>query len=227
MEEILQIDFDFDAFEQATYEAARVFFRKLQMDRSDETFYSFSFLLGQVTENISIVVDTEEALEARARAEFQRDGRYGGLPYQDFKTYMRFLWNEQTCFYPYEDSEFAGQFSTVNDMLYAQSEELTEMEMELVDEGDVDEDDLEDYLNDNYHEPIEERLKSALRRLDEEGLFALTNARERVHIGLLHPVPPDDILPGPFTELNNPDSCRRYEEDAAVYQRVFAALYPH
>ncbi len=44
----LQVEFDYDAFEQETYEAARVIFPMLQRERSDETFYTFNFDTGQL-----------------------------------------------------------------------------------------------------------------------------------------------------------------------------------
>ena len=222
----LTIDFDFDAFEAEVYAAARAVFSELQRERRDETFYTFNFLMGQVTDNVSIIANTEEELERHARGEIQRDNRYLDLPYDDFKTFSRHLWhNFAITVFPNDDSQHARRFAKLNDMLYEQSDYLMEMEMELVDEGDINEDEYEDFVNENFDEPVEARLTAVLQRLDNEGLFEMTNLRENIHIGIQHPVDFDAYLPGPFYELNPPASCQSYEQDAAVFQRVYATLF--
>ena len=216
----LTIDFDFDAFEEEVYGTARVVLPKLQRDRRGESFYTFNFLMGEVTDNVSMVAITEEELERLARRELQRDDRYYDLPYDDFKTYLRHRWYDYAIrVYPYDESEFARQFAKANDMLYEQSKHIIEMAMELVDDGDVDEDDYDDYVNENYHEPVEDRLKSVLQGLDKDGVSEMTNQRVSVHVGIQHPVHLDDLLPGPFYELNPPQSFQRYENDEEVYKR--------
>ena len=221
-----KIDFDFDAFEAEVYVAARAVFSELQRERRDETFYTFNFLLGQVTDNVSIIANTEEELDRHVRRETQRDNRYLDLPYNDFKIFSRHLWhNFAITVFPNDDSDHAKRFAKANDMLYAQSDYLMETAMELVDEGDIDDDEYEDFVNEQFDEPVEERLAAVLQRLDNEGLFEMTNLRENIHVGIHHPVDFDAHLPGPFYELNSPASCQRYEQDTAVFQRVYAALY--
>ena len=221
-----EIDFDFDAFEAEVYAAARAVFSELQRERRDESFYTFIFLMGQVTDNVSIIANTEEELDLYARRETQRDNRYLDLPYNDFKTFSRLLWhNFAITVFPNDDSEHARRFAKANDMLYAQSDYLMNMAMELVDEGDIDDDEYEDFVNENFDEPVEARLAAVLQRLDNEGLFEITNLRENIHIGIQHPVDFDAHLPGPFYELNPPASCQRYDQDTAVFQRVYATLF--
>lgn len=226
MEINLTIDFDFDAFEAEVYAAARAVFTELQRERRDETFYTFNFLMGQVTDNVSIIANTEEELELYARREVQRDKRTLDLPYSGFKVFSRHLWhNFAITVFPNDKGEHAKRFAKANDMLYEQSEYLIEMAMELVDEGDVDEDDYDDFVRERFDEPVEERLIKVLQRLDKEGVFEMTNRRENIHLGIQHPVDYSDILPGPFFELNPAKSCRRYKQDAAIFQRAHATLY--
>ena len=226
MDSNLTIDFDFDAFEEEVYAAARLVFTELQRERRDETFYTFNFLMGQVTDNVSIIANTEEELELYARREVKRDNRYLDLPYGDFKIFSRHLWhNFAVSVFPNDNGEHARRFARTNDMLYEQADYLIEMAMDLVDEGDVDSDDYDDYVSENFDEPVEERLIKVLQRLDKEGLFEMTNRRENIHLGIQHPVDFDDTLPGPFFELNPPESRQRYEQDRAVFQRVYATLY--
>ena len=223
---VLTIDFDFDAFEEEMYDAARAVFAELQRERRDETFYTFNFLMGQVTDNVSIIANTEEELERCARREIQRSDRFLDRPYDEFKTFSRHLWHDfAITVFPNDSSEHARRFAKANDMLYRQSQYLIETAMELEDEGDIDSDDYDDFVNENFDEPVESKLVSVMKRLDKESLFEMTNKRENVHIGIQHPVDFNDSLPGPFYELNPPESCRLYERDAAVFQRAYAALF--
>ena len=222
----LTIDFDFEAFEAEVYAAARAIFTELQQEHRDEVFYTFNFLIGQATDNISIIANTEEELERCTQRKMRRDNRYLDLPYDDFKTFSRHLWhNFAITVFPTDDSEHAKRLEKANDMLYAQSNYLVEREMELEDEGDVDADEYEDFVNENFDEPVEARLVTVLQRLDNESLFEMTNLRENIHIGLQHPVDFDAYLPGPFYELNPPASCQSYEQDTVLFQRVYAILF--
>ncbi|MCY3781604.1 MAG: DUF4303 domain-containing protein [Chloroflexi bacterium] len=221
----LNVEFNYDAFEQATYEAARVIFPMLQRERSDETFYTFNFDTGQLVQYVAILVNTEEELERQTRRELQKDDKYLDVPYADFKTFWRHHWFDFILVYSQNNEEFAKRFKTTNDMLWSLTTQLDELEDELLEDEDVDEDELYEYVFDNIHDPIRDRLARVLQRLDKEGIFELTNKRENIHLGLHDSNWPRDTLPGPFADLNPEESCRRYEQDKLVFDRVQAKLF--
>ncbi|MCY4064149.1 MAG: DUF4303 domain-containing protein [Chloroflexi bacterium] len=220
----LTIDFDFDGFEEEVYAAARAVFAKLQNDRSDELFYTFNFCTGDVTQDVVIYVNTEEELDRFARSELQRDDRYLDVPFEDFRTYWRYQPSSLMLIYGKSEAEFAKRFAKANDMLWALKSQIEEMEDELLDDDELDEDDYYEALFETVYEPIEERLKSVLRRLDNESAFEITNTRRNIHLGVMQSNWDYDMLPGPFEDINPTESCRRYEQDAAIFQRVNAIL---
>ena len=123
------------------------------------------------------------------------------------------------------DNEFAKNFESANDMLESQWNLIEDFSLEYLDDEDNDEDDFDDAVYDAYHESVESSLKKVLRRLDKESVFEMTNKRENIHLGVLQGSwRYDEMLQGPFQDLNPPKSCQRYEEDEVVFQRVLAAL---
>ena len=221
----LTIDFDFDAFEAEVYEAAHVVFAKLQRDYSNETFYTFNFCVGDVMQNVYIIVNTEQELERFARGALPNDDRYLDVPFEDFRTYWRYQMPSYMGIDGKSDSEFAKRFAKANDMLWSLNEAINDLEDDLLESEKMDEDDIFDYLYENFYEPISDRLARVLQRLDKEGAFELTNRRENIHLGVLESTWFDDDLPGPFLELNPPQSCRKYEEDEVIYKRVRVTIY--
>ena len=123
------------------------------------------------------------------------------------------------------DNEFAKNFESANDMLWTQWNQIEEFSLEFLDDEDNDEDDFDDAVYDAYHESVESSLKKVLRRLDKESVFEMTNKRENIHLGVLQGSwSYDEMLLGPFQDLNPPVSCQRYEQEEVVFQRVLAAL---
>ena len=179
------IDFDFEAFENAIYEAARLVFPNVQRDRSDETFYTFNFATGDTTQDVYILVNTEEELERRARSAPRFADRYNDVPFDDLKTFLRHQHHVCMIVDQNSDSEFAKNFESVNDMLWTQWNQIEEFSLEFLDDEDNDEDDFDDAVYDAYHEPVESSLKNVLRRLDKEIVFEMTNKRENIHLGVL------------------------------------------
>ncbi len=170
-------------------------------------------------------MNTEEELERQTRSELQKDDKYLDVPYADLKTFWRHQWFDFILVHSRKSEEFAKRFKVTNDMLWSLATQLDELEDELLEDEDVDEDDLEEYTLDEIHDPIKDRLTQVLQRLDREGIFELTNKREYIHLGLHDSNWPRDTLPGPFADLNPPESCRRYEQDNLVFDRVQATLF--
>ena len=221
----ITVDFDFDAFEAEVYAAARAVFSELQRERRDETFYTFNFCTGDVMQDVYLYVNTEEALDRFVQREVQRDDRYLDVPYQDFRTYWRFQPSSLILIDSDTNNEFSKRFHKANSMLWALKSQIEDLEDELLDDEEVDEDDYYDALFDTVYEPIEERLKNVLRRLDNEGAFEKTNSRENIHLGVIQSNWDYDMLPGPFDDINPAESCRRYEQDENTFQRVGAAIW--
>ena len=220
----LTIDFDFDAFEEEVFAAARVVFAELQRERRAESFYTFNFVTGDVMQHVNLYVNTEEELERFCRSEVQRDDRYLDVPFEAFKTYWRYHPPSLILVDSGSNSEFGKRFAKTNDLLWALRSQVEDLEDELLDDEEVDEDDYYNAVYETVDEPLTERLKSVLRRLDGEGAFEITNGRENIHLGVIQSNWDYDMLPGPFDELNPPKSCQRYERDAAVFRRVYDTL---
>lgn len=221
----LTIDFDFDAFEAEVYAAARAVFAKLQRDYSNETFYTFNLVTGDVMQDVYMYVNTEEELERFVRREVLRDERYRDVPFEDFRTYWRYHPPSLMLIYSKTDSEFAKRFAKANDMLWALRNQIENLEDGLLDDDEVDEDDYYDTVYETVDEPITERLKSVMRRLDNEGAFEITNKRENIHLGVIQSKWDYDTLPGRFDDINPAESCRRYEQDEVTFQRVQTAIW--
>ena len=220
----LEIDFDFDAFEEEVYEAARVVFRKLQQDRSDETFYTFNFVTGDVMQDLHMLVNTEEELVRRVRREIQRDELYSHLPFENLKSYLRYHPSSLIQIGRDSDSEFVRLFAKVNHLLNTLMRQIEDLEDELLEDEEMDEEDYYDAVYETIDEPITAKLMCVLRRLDAESAFEVTNERERIHLGVLQSQWDYDTLPGPFHEINPPESCRRYAHYDQVFRAVAAAL---
>lgn len=220
----LTIDFDFDAFEEEVFAAARAVFDEIQQERRDETFYTFNFVTGDVMQDLHMFVNTEEELVRQVHREIQRNELYMHLPFENLKSYLRYHPSSLIQIDRDSDSEFARYFAKANDMLWALKSQIEEMEDELLDDDEVEEDDYYDAVCETVDEPIAERLMSVLRRLDAEGAFEVTNERERIHLGVLQSQWDYDTLPGPFHEINPSESCRRYAHYAEVFRAISAAL---
>ena len=54
--------------------------------------------------------------------------------------------------------------------------------------------------------------------------FVTSNKRENIHLGVIQSQWDYDTLPGPFYEINPAESCRRYEQDKVIFQRVLQAI---
>ena len=87
----LTIDFDFDAFEAEVYTAARNVFLKLQQEYSNETFYTFNLVTGNILQYVNVFVSTEEELTRNAADELKTRIYFGDrMPsLEDRKCHLR------------------------------------------------------------------------------------------------------------------------------------------
>lgn len=228
-----KVSMDFDAFEEEVFAASRVLFAKLQQERSDETFYTFNFCTGDVMQHVYLMVNTEEELERFARKELQYKDGYLDVPFEDFKTYWRYHAGSFIMVYSSTHGDFEKRFGRANGMLEAFERELDEIHDRVLEERNLSFFDVAglllsnqfiDYVVDNIYPLIQNRLKNVLRRLDNEGAFELTNNRDKVHLGVLESTWTYDVLPGPFYDLNPPESSKRYEKDKSIFERVYEII---
>ena len=217
------IDFDFDAFEEASYEAAHEFFSKIQRDRSSEVFYTFNFMIGDVTQYFSICANTEEELERNSRKYLNDWGTFfDGVPLEDVKTYFR----HQPFIFLYSVPSELGRskrLDKVNGMLSTQSELIQTFSRRRLKRAD--ENRFYSYVEEAYDDRVVMALKNVLRKLDKADSFTMTNRRENVHLGVLSSSALEcEPLLGPFDDINPPLTCQRYQKDADAFRRVYEAL---
>jgi len=209
------IDFDFDAFEAEVYSAARAKFTSLHREMSGDTFYSFNFCTADVYQHVYIVVFTQNGLENTVRRQGQYHERYRIVAYEELKNYFRFEPESSYFISPGLDTEFARLFEKANDMLMLFHTKISEHFRDPA----IDDSEVFDSLYDPMCAQIRSTLKKVLQRLDREGRFESSNGRADIHNGLLHSAPTDD-WPGPFYDLNPPESCRRYIAAKVAYREV-------
>ena len=217
----LKIDFDFDVFEAEVYDAARNVFLKLQRDYSSETFYTFNLVTGDVSQYVSVFVNTEKELTRQA-SEYKLPPGID-LPLEDRRFLLRHSQHTNKFTSGATGNEIDNHFEKATAMLLALQSQLEEHEDLLIEDEGMDEDEFDDLVYDIVHEPIAEALKRVLRRLDEEGVFGSTNARENVHLGVLSSGDRGELM-GPFADLNPPESCKQYLDDKRGSQRVSGML---
>ncbi len=213
----LTIDFDFDAFEAEVYKAARAVFAKLQRDYGGETFYTFNLVTGDVSQYVTVFVDSEEELTRNAGEEQLSPGLE--LSIEDRRYLLRHSLRNNKFNTGVTGDEIDSSFSDASNMLLALQTQVEALEDRLIDEEDADEDEFDEFVYETIHEPIEAALKRVMQRLDREGAFEETNARENVHLGVLSSGDRGELL-GPYTDLNPASVCAKYSEDVEAYQNA-------
>ena len=217
----LKIDFDFDAFEAEVYAAARIVFSKLQRDYSSETFYTFNLVTGDVSQYVTVFVNTEEELTRQA-SEYKLPPGID-LPLVDRRFLLRHSLHTNKFTSGVTGNEIENEFEKATALLLALQSQLEEQEDLLIEDEGIDEDEFDDILFDSVHEPIADALKRVMQRLDQEGVFVSTNARENVHLGVLSAGDRGELM-GPFADLNPPATCNQYVEDQRASQRASSML---
>lgn len=209
------VDFDFDAFEDAVYEAARQVFAKLQRDFSNERFYTFNLVTGDVSQYVTAFVNSEEELTRNASHLDLPPG--AELSLEDRKCLLRHALHSNKFNSDENGSELDRSFEEASTMLLALQDQLEEIEDRLIEDEGTDEDEFDEFVFDNVHDPIEATLKRVLQRLDQEHSFEATNRRENIHLDVLSSGDLGELM-GPFPDLNPPESCKMYADDVKAYQ---------
>ena len=210
-----KVDFDFDAFEEAVHEAARQAFAKLQRDFSNEKFYTFNLVTGDVSQSVTAFVNSEEELARNASDYDLPPG--AELSLDDRKFLLRHALHNNKFNSGATAREIERNFESATAMLLALQDQLEELEDRLFEDDEIDEDEYDDLVYDNVHEPIEAALKRVMQRLDGEGVFTVNNTRERVHLGDMSSGDLSEPM-GPFPDLNPPAVCKMYATDVKAYQ---------
>lgn len=213
----LTIDFDFDAFEGEVYAVARAVFTKLQRDYSNETFYTFNLVTGDVSQYVTVFVDSEEELTRNASEEKMPPGLE--LALEDRRYLLRHSLRNNKFNTGVMGDEVDNRFSDATSLLLALQTQVEALEDSLIDDENMDDDEFDDFVYEEVHEPVEETLKWVMQRLDREGVFEVTNARENMHLGVLSSGDRGELL-GPFTDLNPASACSKYSEDVTAYQNA-------
>ena len=215
------IDFDFDAFEAEVYGAARATFGKLQREYSNETFYTFNLVTGNVLQYVTVFVNTEEELTRNAADALTTRILFGDrLPsLEDRKCHLRHSHHNTKFDFGETGTEINQSFAKATAMLQALRSQLDDLEERLIEDEGMDEDDYYDQLWDTINEPIDTVLTRVMQRLDAEGIFEATNARKNVHLGILSSADRGELM-GPFPALNPPEVCAQYVEDRKAYERT-------
>ena len=221
----LTIDFDFDAFEAEVYTAARNVFLKLQQEYSNETFYTFNLVTGNILQYVNVFVSTEEELTRNAADELKTRIYFGDrMPsLEDRKCHLRHSPHNTKFDFGETGKEIKKSFSSATAMLQALRAQLDDMEERLIDDEGMDEEDYYNLLWDTIHVPIDMALTRVMKRLDGEGILEATNTRGNIHLGVLSSADLGELM-GPFSYLNPPEACAKYAEDLAAYQRVCKKL---
>jgi len=213
----LTIDFDFEALDKAVYTAAKEVFGKLQRDYGNETFYTFNLVSGDVSQYVTVFVDSEEELSRNASEEKLSPGLE--LALEDRRYLLRHSLRNNKFNTGVTGGEIDNSFSGATDLLLALQTQVEALEERVLDDEEMDDDEFDDFVYEEVHEPVEAALKRAMQRLDRDGAFELTNARENVHLGVLSSGDRGELL-GPYTDLNPAGSCAKYSEDVKAYQNA-------
>lgn len=213
----VELGFDFGAFEEAVYTAAGAVFSKLQKDYSDETFYSFNLVTGDVSQYVTVFVDTEEELARNANEQTLPPGV--DLSLADRRSLLRHSLHVNKFSSGATGNEIDERFEKATQLLLALQAQIEELEDSLIEDEGMDEDEFDELVYDTVHEPVEAALKRVMQTLDQEGAFEATNARENVHLGVLSAGERGELM-GPFTDLNPPGACAKYAEDVRAYRNA-------
>ena len=210
----LELDFDYDALEDAIYTAAHRAFKTLQQEFKHETFYGFAIISTDNYYNVEIAANTEEGLARRVNYNRKYDQSFGDADEVLCKAYLRPIVEE---YYFFQATKIMRRYEPLLDQANAMMRDHDERAGSLVEFSDAynsaGNDDLDiswDRLIEPFEREIRTRFANVLRRLDRIHLFEMTNSRDKVTLGIhVHDskFSPDGVLAD--VHLLNPENVHR------------------
>ena len=222
----LQLDFDYDALEDAIFTGARQAFRQLQRDFKHETFYGFALMSNDHYYDVTLAANSEEGLTRRVDENRKYGQSFGDADEEICKVYLRPIVEE---YYFFQEWNLMQRYQPFLKKANAMMRDHTERSGSLVEFSDAynrgpDAGSVAawDRLIEPFEAEIRERFSNALRRLDQFNLFEMTNTRDNVTLGIhVHDskFSPDGVLAD--THKLNPETVHR--KFMADYERHLEA----
>ena len=188
MSDRLELDFDYDALEDAIYTGARQAFRQMQRDYKLETFYGFAIMSNDHYYDVTLAANSEEGLARRVEDNRKYRQGFGDADEALCKAYLRPIVEE---YFFFREWELMQGYEPLLDNANAMIRDHTDRSGSLVEFSDAynssPDNALEaawDRLIEPFEAEIRRRFSNALRRLDQIHLFELTNSRDNITLGI-------------------------------------------
>jgi len=210
----LELDFDYDALEEAIYTGARQAFANLQRDFKNETFYGFALMSNDHYYDVTIAANSEEGLARRVN-DFRKYGqRFVNADEEVCKAYLRPIVED---YYFFQEWKLMQNYAPLLARANAMMRDHTERSGDLVEFSDAYNSGEDrgssaawERLIEPFEREIRNRFSNVLRRLDRIQLFEMTNSRDNVTLGIhVHDskFSPDGVLAD--THKLNPEIVHR------------------
>jgi hypothetical protein len=160
---------DFEAFQAILLEATRKHFTDLKTRHSDEQFYAFGLFHSPLWASVVPAANTEEGLEWMIRL-YQTGSSYSKLSREELRSLLRWIPGD----WRYFDVDLED-FLPVQEWLNSQDM------FGLLDREEITWDAWEKEIN----EPMIQVCRETLKILDQEGMFGVGEAREKVVINIM------------------------------------------
>ncbi len=184
----LELDFDYDALEEAIYTGARQAFENLQRDFQHETFYGFALMSNDHYYDVTITANSEEGLARRVDDNRKYDQQFRDADDELCRAYLRPIVEE---YYFFREWKLMQNYAPLLASANAMMRDHTERSTDLVEVSDAyssvpyeDTDAEWERLIEPFEREIRTRFINALRRLDQIQLFEMTNSRDNVTLGI-------------------------------------------
>ena len=210
----LELDFDYDALEEAIYTGTRQALGQMQRDYKHETFYGFAIMSNDHYYDVVIAANSEEGLARRVNDNRKYGQGFGNADEELCKAYLRPIVEEYYFFREYKLMRRYEPFlENANAMIrdhHDRSTSLVEFS-DAYNSGTMDEQESRwDKLIEPFEREIRTRFANVLKRLDRIHLFEMTNSRDKITLGIhVHDskFSPDGVLAE--THKLNPENVHR------------------
>ena len=222
----LDLNFDYDALEDAIFAGARHAFRQMQRDFKHETFYGFALMSNDHYHDVTLAANSEEGLTRRVVENRKYSQEFRDADEELCKAYLRPVVEDYFFFREWKLMQRYEPFLKKANVLMRDHRERSTSLIEFSDAysrgPDAGSDAAWDRLIEPFEAEIRERFSNALRRLDQINLFEMTNTRDNVTLGIhVHDskFSPDGVLAD--THRLNPEIVHR--KFMADYERHLEA----